>query len=139
MQPLIANGKQVDVEFPCTLEEFLLSRNLPPRSVVVEHNEQAVAPSDFPRRQLNPGDHLEIQDLGNGRLLVTGSARLDEIGEILDLDLESEGLDTIGGLLFNAVDRLPDPGEKIVLDGIVATVLRCSSRRIEEALIQSEQ
>ena len=57
---ITANGKQVATEFPCTLEEFLVSQNLFPRSVVVEHNGQAVAPSEFPSRQLVPGDRLYI-------------------------------------------------------------------------------
>ncbi len=45
---------------PCNLEEFLLQQKMLPRSVVVEHNGQAVAPSEFPERQLRPGDRLEI-------------------------------------------------------------------------------
>jgi len=48
------------VELPCTIEQFLLAQKLLPRSVVVEHNGQAVAPSEFPARQLNAGDKLEI-------------------------------------------------------------------------------
>lgn len=55
-----ANGQTVPVTFPCTVETFLLSRSLPPRSVVVEHNGEAVAPSEFPGRRLAPGDRLEI-------------------------------------------------------------------------------
>ena len=55
-----ANGKEIDTRFPCTVEEFLVRQNLLPRSVVVEHNGQAVAPSEFPSRQLAPGDRLEI-------------------------------------------------------------------------------
>jgi thiamine biosynthesis protein ThiS len=42
------------------LEEFLLAQKLLPRSVVVEHNGEAVAPSEFSRRQLHTGDRLEI-------------------------------------------------------------------------------
>lgn len=57
---ITANGKQIEANFPCTLEKFLISQNLLPRSVVVEHNGQAVAPSEFPSRQLSPGDRLEI-------------------------------------------------------------------------------
>lgn len=57
---IIANGKPVAVELPCTIEQFLLAQKLLPRSVVVEHNGQAVAPSEFPARQLNAGDKLEI-------------------------------------------------------------------------------
>ena len=55
-----ANGQAVETEFPCSLEQFLLAQKLLPRSVVVEHNGQAVAPSEFRKRTLQPGDRLEI-------------------------------------------------------------------------------
>ena len=45
---------------PCSLGEFLTAQNLAPRSVVVEHNGEAVAPSEFATRQVRPGDRLEI-------------------------------------------------------------------------------
>jgi len=57
---VIANGKPVPAALPCSIEEFLNAQGLLPRSVVVEHNGEAVAPSEFPRRQLNAGDRLEI-------------------------------------------------------------------------------
>jgi sulfur carrier protein len=57
---IIANGARQEVALPCTVEAFLVSRQLLPRSVVVEHNGDAVAPSEFARRQLAPGDRLEI-------------------------------------------------------------------------------
>jgi len=57
---IIANGTEVAFELPCVLEQFLLEQQLLPRSVVVEHNGEAVAPSEFATRQLQDGDHLEI-------------------------------------------------------------------------------
>ena len=61
MNPVvIANGKPIAAKLPCSIEEFLVTQSLPPRSVVVEHNGEAVAPSEFSRRQLNAGDRLEI-------------------------------------------------------------------------------
>ena len=42
----MANGEDVAVVFPCTLEEFLVRRGMKPRSVVVELNRRAVAPSE---------------------------------------------------------------------------------------------
>jgi thiamine biosynthesis protein ThiS len=57
---VIANGKPVEAALPCTLEQFLVSQKLLPRSVVVEHNGEAVAPSEFAQRQLKAGDRLEI-------------------------------------------------------------------------------
>jgi len=55
-----ANGKPIEAKLPCSIEAFLVAQNLLPRSVVVEHNGEAVAPSEFSRRQLNAGDKLEI-------------------------------------------------------------------------------
>jgi sulfur carrier protein len=57
---VIANGERVATEVPCSLEEFLVAQKLPPRSVVVEHNGEAVAPSEFARRAIQDGDRLEI-------------------------------------------------------------------------------
>lgn len=57
---LIANGQPVVTPLPCTVETFLVAQGLLPRSVVVEHNGEAVAPSEFSRRQLTAGDRLEI-------------------------------------------------------------------------------
>ena len=57
---VIANGEKIFAELPCSIEHFLKARKLLPRSVVVEHNGQAVAPSEFAGRQLAEGDRLEI-------------------------------------------------------------------------------
>jgi len=60
MNSIIANGQPVSAPLPCTIEEFLTAQGLLPRSVVVEHNGEAVAPSEFAARQLQAGDRLEI-------------------------------------------------------------------------------
>lgn len=60
MQTVTANGKLIKAKLPCSIEDFLISQNLLPRSVVVEHNGEAVAPSEFSQRRLNAGDKLEI-------------------------------------------------------------------------------
>jgi thiamine biosynthesis protein ThiS len=63
---VIANGEKIAARFPCTIEEFLKARALLPRSVVVEHNGQAVAPSEFGQRPLAEGDRLEIINIVAG-------------------------------------------------------------------------
>ena len=60
MSQVIANGQPVPATLPCTIEEFLLAQKLLPRSVVVEHNGEAVAPSEFSGRKLQAGDRQEI-------------------------------------------------------------------------------
>ena len=55
-----ANGLAIPIILPCTLEQFLIAQKLFPRAVVVEHNGDAVTPSEFSSRQMKAGDRLEI-------------------------------------------------------------------------------
>lgn len=55
-----ANGQRIEAQLPCSIAEFLLAQKLLPRSVVVEHNGEAVAPSEFGQRRVQAGDRLEI-------------------------------------------------------------------------------
>lgn len=57
---IIANGETLTAQLPCTLHDFLVARQFFPRSVVVEHNGEAVAPSEFAQRVVRAGDRLEI-------------------------------------------------------------------------------
>jgi thiamine biosynthesis protein ThiS len=57
---VIANGQRIPSQLPSSIEQFLLTQKLLPRSVVVEHNGEAVAPSEFSHRRLHAGDRLEI-------------------------------------------------------------------------------
>jgi thiamine biosynthesis protein ThiS len=63
---VIANGEKIPVQVPCSIEHFLKECKLLPRSVVVEHNGEAVAPSEFAERQLAEGDRLEIVNIVAG-------------------------------------------------------------------------
>ncbi len=57
---VIANGEKVETCLPVSLYDFLVSQSLLPRSVVVEHNGQAVSPSQFSKITLTHADRLEV-------------------------------------------------------------------------------
>ena len=63
---IMANGRETATDLPCTLEDFLVRQQLRPRSVVVEHNGEAVAPSEFASRTVSAGDRLEIVQIVAG-------------------------------------------------------------------------
>lgn len=65
-ETVIANGNPIEAALPCSVEQFLLKQGLPPKSVVVEHNSEAVAPSEFSTRVLRAGDKLEIVQIVAG-------------------------------------------------------------------------
>ena len=56
----------MEAGLPCSLEDFLLGQKLLPKSVVVEHNGEAVAPSECASRMVKAGDHLEIVQIVAG-------------------------------------------------------------------------
>lgn len=79
---------------------------------------------------------LYIEPLENGKFLVSGDARLDDLREHLGFELEADGIDTIGGLVFNRLGYLPAEGSKIELPRLTVTVRRTSRKRIEELLLE---
>jgi len=79
---------------------------------------------------------LYIEPLEDGKFLVSGHARLDDLHEHLGFELEADGIDTIGGLVFNRLGYLPQAGAKIELPRLAVTVRRTSRKRIEELLLE---
>ena len=58
-------------------------------------------------------EELYIEPLENGKFLVSGHARLDDLSEHLGFDLAADGIDTIGGLVFNRLGYFPASGAKL--------------------------
>ena len=79
---------------------------------------------------------LYIEPLENGKFLVSGQARLDDLREYLGFDLEADGIDTIGGLIFNQLGQLPPEGARIELPRLVVTIRRTSRKRIKELVLE---
>ena len=78
------------------------------------------------------GETSDIRDLGGGRYLLDGGTRLDHLKEDLDVDLLADGIDTIGGLVFNQLGHVPKPGERISTDTADIKVRRIVRARIQE-------
>jgi CBS domain containing-hemolysin-like protein len=78
---------------------------------------------------------LYIENMGGGRLIANGNARLDDLEEITGVKIEADGIDTIGGLIFNRLGYLPKPGTYFQLDDLSCTIRRTSRKRVEEVLI----
>ena len=79
---------------------------------------------------------LYIEPLEDGRLLVSGNARLDDLTEHLGFEIEADGIDTIGGLVFNRLGYLPQSGAQFEMPRVAVTVRRTSRKRIEELLLE---
>ena len=77
-----------------------------------------------------------IQQMEENVYLVEGSMKLDDINDALDTSLGSEDYDSIGGLIIQYLDRLPEDEETIrTEDGITLQVKGISHNRISKVLM----
>ena len=79
---------------------------------------------------------LYIEPLEEGHFLVSGNARLDDLTEHLGLELAADGIDTIGGYIFNRLGYLPNVGARLEIPRLAITIRRVSHKRIEEVLLE---
>ncbi len=77
---------------------------------------------------------LEIVD--PSEVLASGKATLDELNEALGLRLEGHGeYDSVGGLIYSVLGRIPNPGDQVVFDDLTFIVLSVWGRRIRQVRV----
>ena len=76
-----------------------------------------------------------IVDEGSGRFVVSGKANIDELAQRLNVEIEREGFETVGGYLLSHIGRVPAIGERFEIDGLTVEVLEAERRRITKVRI----
>ena len=67
---------------------------------------------------------------------VAGRMSLEDLGETLGITLPMEEVDTLGGFLYNLIERVPDEGEEIEYQGILFKIHRLDGQRIAEVHLE---
>jgi CBS domain containing-hemolysin-like protein len=77
-----------------------------------------------------------IKKIDDNIYLVEGSMKLDDIHDAIDTNFDSEDYDSIGGLIIESLDRLPEDKESVTLEnGTILQVEGISQNRITKVLI----
>ncbi|GAA1692632.1 hemolysin family protein [Microbacterium sediminicola] len=63
----------------------------------------------------------EAVEVAPGRFRVSGRLGLDEVGELFDVDLEDDEVDSVGGLLGKELGKVPQPGAVAEVSGLRLT------------------
>ena len=82
-------------------------------------------------------DEVEkIKKIDDRNYLIEGSMNLDDVNDALGISLASEEYDSIGGILIEHLDDLPEDGESVTLeDGTVLKVQGLDQNRIVKVLL----
>jgi Mg2+/Co2+ transporter CorC len=70
-----------------------------------------------------------------GRLIVNGGVPLSELESLLGHSFRREDVTTVGGLVMDALGRVPRSGERIVVDGVELTVELVTRRRVRRVVV----
>ena len=67
--------------------------------------------------------------------MFSGTADVDEIAERLDVPIEREGFETVGGFLLSHLGHVPAIGETFDIDGLHVEVIDAERRRVRKVRI----
>jgi CBS domain containing-hemolysin-like protein len=79
-----------------------------------------------------------VVDEGNGSFVFSAKASFDEVRERLNVEIEPEGFETVGGYVLTRVGRVPAAGETFDIDGLIAEVLEAERRRIHRVRLRRD-
>ena len=72
------------------------------------------------------------EELGEGHYKFSARLEVDYLNETYKLNLEeSENYETLGGLIVNHTEEIPDQGETVEIEDYIFTILEVSSTKIE--------
>ena len=77
-----------------------------------------------------------IEEQEGRRFWVSGRVSLDDLSAALGHRFERDDVATVGGLIFQALGRVPRAGEELTLDGFRIVVERVTRRRIERVYFE---
>jgi putative hemolysin len=80
-----------------------------------------------------------VVDEGNGSWVFSAKASIDEVRDRLNVGIEPEGFETVGGYVLTRVGRVPQVGETFELDGLLVEVLEAERRRIHKVRFRPAQ
>jgi CBS domain containing-hemolysin-like protein len=71
----------------------------------------------------------DIEDLGNGDYRVSARLHVDDLAELLEIEIDEEGVDTVAGLMAKRLGIVPISGAQVDIGDYLLTAESASGRR----------
>ena len=82
-------------------------------------------------------DEPRVEHLAGGALRVPGRTSIDDVNDELAVDLPDDEWDTVGGLVFNLLGRVPEEGEAVRFQGFEFVTEKVEGRRIVSVQVRA--
>ena len=80
-----------------------------------------------------------IEEVSDSEALFDARVSIRDVNDTLDLDIEDEDFDTLGGLLYHELGKVPNVGDEVRVDGALVTVLTTTGRRVRKVRVTKVQ
>ncbi len=81
----------------------------------------------------------DIVRLKDNKWLVAGRINVEDLNKEIDINIpESVSYDTFSGFFLEQIDRIPQPGESVIIDRWTATVKDMDGNRIQSFIVKKE-
>ena len=80
-------------------------------------------------------EEYDIERFDDGTLLVDGGLNIGDVADELGIDIPNEDFDSVGGFVFSALERVPEPGDAIDFEGFAFVVESVEGRRVRRVRI----
>ena len=87
------------------------------------------------RDEYDGDEEEELVEVAPGEYVAEGAMKLDDLNDRLNLELDSEDYDSIGGFMIEQLDHLPEAGESMEYEGIRMVVDAVDRNRIDKVRI----
>jgi CBS domain containing-hemolysin-like protein len=85
--------------------------------------------------EYDEAEEVLVEKMNGPEGLFNARIPLDDVNQLMGLHLEAEDVDTLGGLIYSALGRVPEMGDKVDLDDATITVLSLAGRRIKRVRV----
>ena len=73
----------------------------------------------------------EIETVGDSEFMIDARVGIDQLNELLNVSVEADGFDTLGGFVYHRLGKIPSPGDAVEYDGLRIEVVSTVGRRIK--------
>jgi len=78
----------------------------------------------------------EFKKIDDETFLIDGKASLEQVNQLLSIDIEGDGFDTLGGLVYQRLGKIPSVGDFISVGNLNVEVKETVGRRIKTLIVK---
>ena len=78
----------------------------------------------------------QFERINANEMVIDARVSIEELNELLSVSIQGDGFDTLGGLVYHQLGRIPSPGDSVEYDGFSVQVISTVGRRLKRLRVK---